>query len=472
MAHEKIPVTILAIFLLLVSCKAGKQDLVNLTPREVIEYKTVTDITENDIRWHIGVLASDSMYGRKAGTLYETLAADYIKERFKSLGLKSFNDNYYQSVPITSRRYFQDCEINFEDYKGDYPADFRPMIMFDSLTVASEVVFAGYGNDSDYENLNVKGKWVMILEGSNSILYERKTTAKTNGALGVLAIGKDGTSGEERYVLHVDSVPIIRISQNLSDRLLAYAGTNVSEVLEKVKTGEKQNIHIPVIVNATVKSTTQWVSSQNVVAYLEASDSNNENEYIVIGAHYDHIGTKTVGDSILVCTGADDNASGVAGILEIAEKLCSEKKLKYNILFAAFGAEELGLIGSGFFCNNPPVPLERIKLMINLDMIGRMDSSNHAYISTIEPNDRLNAVADRIKDSHPDINAVISLDNHLRNTDHSSFYKKHVPAMSFTTGLHSAYHTPADTIGSINYRGEKLLLNYVYDFIKEASHNN
>jgi len=314
---------IFAISLLLVSCKVRKQSFPDITRSEIetVKYRTVTDITESDVRLHVGVLASDSMQGRMSASPYEALAAKYIKERFESLGLKAFNGNYIQTFPMTLRRYFNN-------------------------------------------------------------------------------------------------------------------------------------------------SATQAATSQNVVAYLEVNDYEHENEYIVIGAHYDHIGTRMADDStLLINNGADDNASGVAGLLEIAEKLCSAKELKYNILFAAFGAEELGLIGSNFFCNNPPIPLEKIKFMVNLDMIGRMDSINSAYINTIEPNDKLKAVIDKVKVSHPDINPVMSFKYYMRGSDHSSFYEKQIPVMFFTTGLHNDYHTPADTIGSINYTGEKLLLDFVYDIV-------
>ena len=412
------------------------------------------------------------MRGRKGGSPYEAKAAEYIKERFISLGLKPFNDNYFQKFPVSTHKYFNNCKLYFDDYKGEYPADFRSMIMFDSLTVAGNVVFAGYGKDSDYTNLNVKGKWVMILEGENSILYEKKATAKANGALGVLAVGIDGTSGNERYVLSSDSVPLIRISYNFADRLLAHAGTTVHEVLSNAKQGENQSINIPITVTATIKSATQATMSQNVVACLKTNNPEYENSYIVIGAHYDHIGTQMEGDRMLINNGADDNASGTAGMLEIAEKLRSNKKLKYNFIFTAFGAEEEGLIGSQFFSNNPPVPLEKIKLMVNMDMIGRMDSVNHVYINTIEPNDKLNAVVNAIKDSHPDINAVISSESLYRSTDHYSFYNKHVPVISFITGLHKDYHTPRDTIGAINFKGEKRLLDFVYDIVISPAMDN
>jgi len=461
MTLKNILLALLAVSLLSVSCKVKKKDFAEFT---------TSDITANDIYRHIAMLTSDSMQGRMAGTPYEALAAEYIKEKFKSLGLKAFNGNYLQTVPMFTRSYFDNCELYFDGYKGNYPADFRPMIMFDSLTAAGEIVFAGYGNDSDYGSLDVKGKWVMVLENAASFLYDKKATAKKHGAVGLIVIGIDGTTGDERYALPADSTPMLKISKNFSDRLLAHAGTTVSEVSAKLKAGENQYFSIPVVVHATIKSTKQQVASHNAVAYLETNDSKSEDGYIVVGAHYDHLGTRPVHDSLQIFRGADDNASGVAGILEIAKKLRTAKKLKYNVIFAAFGAEELGLIGSRYFCNNPPVPCEKIKLMINMDMMGRADSVNHSYINTVRPNANIDAVLDKIKKSHPGITPAMKSDS-LKNTDYAPFYERKIPVISFTTGLHSAYHTPADTLGAINCKGEKLFLDYIYDFLlKEEGH--
>ena len=474
MKSKNIPFILLVVSLSLVSCRVSKQSAMVYIPSEIdpADYTTVTDITENDIRWHMGILASDSMYGRKSATNYEVLAADYIKEQFKSLELKSFSNSYLQDVPITSTKYFNNCELYFNGYASDYPTDFRPMIMFDSLTVAGELVFAGYGFDSDYSDIDVKGKWVMILERNNSILYERKATAKNKGALGVLVIGMDGTSGDGRYVLPVDSTPMIRISHELSDRLFSLACTTVSDVLKKAEANENQDITIPISVRGTIKSEQQPVTSQNVIAYLEANDSGYKNEYIVIGAHYDHIGTQTAGDSLQIFNGADDNASGVVGLLEIAEKMRAGENLKYNIIFVAFGAEELGLIGSRYFCNNPPVPLEKIKFMVNLDMIGRLNPSNIAYMNPVESNDKINAILDEMNDLYPDIKVIPDLDSHLQGSDHTSFFNKKIPVVSFTTGLHKEYHTPADMADLINYSGQKRLLDYIYDFVISPAMDN
>ena len=325
MTLKKFFYVLFAISLIFSSCKVSKENTATTTSfaTEILKYTTVPEITENDIRWHISVLASDSMQGRATSTPYEAKAAEYIKEQFQFLGLKAFDDNYLQSITCYSHR-------------------------------------------------NVSG----------------------------------------------------------------YGIIDVDEVM-----------------------------SQNVVGYLETADSENENGYIVIGAHYDHVGTKKNDDSVEIYNGADDNASGVAGILEIAEKLKAGEKLKYNVIFAAFGAEEMGLVGSREFCNNPPVPLEKIKLMINLDMIGRMDSDNHVFINTAEDTNLFSPLIDEIKKLHPDLNVDFALDSYLQGSDHTSFFNKKIPAIFFTTGTHKDYHKSTDTPDSINYQGTKQLLDFVYDFV-------
>jgi len=460
---------IFPVFSLFTSCKVNQQNVVTISPSlletGIPKKVTVTDITEEDIRNHISVLASDSMQGRKINTPYEAMAAEYIKEQFNSLGLKAFDNNYLQPVPVYSNSKFTGCEFYFDGYKGKYPEDFRSVILFDSLKVEGEVVYAGYGNDSDYGNMDVRDKWVLIVENNNSILYERKTTAKEKGASGLLVIGKDGTSGDDRYVLPADSMPIIKISHPLASQLFSQAGISLSDVLKKLETVENNVIAIPVVVNVTIKSETQWVMSQNVVGYLENAGSGNDKGYIVVGAHYDHVGTKTDDDVVQIFNGADDNASGVAGVLEIAEKLNAGHQLKYDIIFVAFGAEEAGLVGSRVFCDNPPVPIEKIKLMVNLDMIGRMDSTNHIYINTIEATSRFDTVLDEIKKMYPAVNVAFKLDGYLRGSDHTSFFNKNIPVVYFTTGLHNDYHKPTDTADRINLKGQKILLDFVYDFI-------
>ena len=327
---------IFPVFSLFTSCKVNQQNVVTISPSlletGIPKKVTVTDITEEDIRNHISVLASDSMQGRKINTPYEAMAAEYIKEQFNSLGLKAFDNNYLQPVPVYSNSKFTGCEFYFDGYEGKYPE-------------------------------------------------------------------------------------------------------------------------------------TQWVMSQNVVGYLETAGSGNDQGYIVVGAHYDHVGTKTDDDVVQIFNGADDNASGVAGVLEIAEKLNAGHQLKYDIIFVAFGAEEAGLVGSRVFCDNPPVPIEKIKLMVNLDMIGRMDSSNHIYINTIEATSRFDTVLDEIKKMYPAVNVAFKLDGYLRGSDHTSFFNKNIPVVYFTTGLHNDYHQPTDTADRINLKGQKILLDFVYDFI-------
>ncbi len=445
---------------------------------ETIQYCTSIDISAKDIYHHISILASDSLEGRNAGTEGEAKAARYIREKFMKLGLKCFPGGYDQPFSFEGRPEFRNCSLTFGDFKGVFGVDFRSGIVTDSLKASGEVVFLGYGYRDDYKNVDVKGRWVLVLEGErlSSIVpkatqnvFKRYEYAKANGAAGVLSISIDNQS-KGQYVpqgyrmFGYKSIPLFSISQNAADCLLKHIGMTTLEVLDKMKGGNHWHVSIPVTVAGAICMKRDFVYSRNVFAYLEGNDSILKKEYIVVGAHYDHVGTRVIrtasGDSLLIYNGADDNASGVAGLLELAEKQVSENRLKRSVIFAAFGAEEQGLKGSFYFCDHMPIDYKKIALMVNMDMIGRMDSMNRVYVNTVVPNTALDAVVEKLSANHPGINLVLA-PTKKRNTDYAPFYDRNVPIASFTTGIHDQYHTPGDTLGTINYIGEKLILELV-----------
>lgn len=206
----------------------------------------------------------------------------------------------------------------------------------------------------------------------------------------------------------------------------------------------------------------------NVVAYIEGNDEQLKKEVIVLGAHYDHLGLggpfSKSDKKNTIHGGADDNASGTAALLEIAEKIASQKhQLKRSVIFIAFGAEEHGLLGSKFFVENPLVPLSQIKLMINMDMVGRLNDKKHVYMGG----------AGTFPDGVSFMNELgIAL--HLTpvvhaggvgGSDHVSFYEKNISVLGIHTGGHPQYHTPEDTIDLINFKGHKQVSEYVFQTI-------
>ena len=218
----------------------------------------------------------------------------------------------------------------------------------------------------------------------------------------------------------------------------------------------------------------EHIKTYNVIGYLEGNDPKLKNEFIVLGAHYDHLGmggpTSKSDKRNTIHYGADDNASGTAALLEIAEKLVSQKnQLKRSVLFVIFGAEEHGLLGSKHFVNNPVVPLTQIKLMINMDMVGRLNDQKHVYMGGAGtfPNG-VDIMTDLGKEQG--LNPMVHAGS-VGGSDHVSFYKKDISVIGMHTGGHPQYHTPEDTLDLINLKGHKAVSEYVYQTILKVASN-
>ena len=217
------------------------------------------------------------------------------------------------------------------------------------------------------------------------------------------------------------------------------------------------------------------VKTWNVVGYIPGNDPEVKNEYIVLGAHYDHLGmggpsSKSETKSGLH-HGADDNASGTAALLEIAEKLAGHGvNLDRSVIVVAFGAEEQGLKGSQYFIQNPPVPKEQIKLMINMDMVGRLNDQKQIYMGgagTFPGGMELMKSEGESMGLSPIVHA-----GSVGGSDHVSFYRQKVSVLGLHTGGHPQYHTPEDTIELINFAGEVKVAEYIYNVILKIAAKN
>lgn len=214
------------------------------------------------------------------------------------------------------------------------------------------------------------------------------------------------------------------------------------------------------------------VKTCNVLGFIEGNDANLKNEYIVLGAHYDHLGLGGLSSKSdkknTIHYGADDNASGTAALLEIAEKIESQKHLlKRSIIFIAFGAEEQGLLGSKYFVENPLVPLSQIKLMINMDMVGRMNKDKHVYMGgagTFPDGVNFMQALGESLNLTPIVHA-----GSVGGSDHVSFYKKDISVLGMHTGGHPQYHTPEDTVDLININGQKQVCEYIFKTIMKLA---
>lgn len=463
------------------------------------------DITAKEIYEHIKYLASDELKGRNTGSEEIREAAEYIKKEFESYGLSpAFGNSYFQpfkfnsSVKLESKNELT-IYVNGEDMELEAEKDFMPLPFSGSKSLKGDLVFAGFGiqdlknNYDDYKGIDVKGKVVVIFrlypdfQNSKSpfAIYkgirQKAKIAKESGASGLIIVNgyedipfaKDDEFirfAYDRAPLMTD-FPVVQIKRKYIEKIFQIKGNSLENLFNMIDVSKEPS---PLALDGITVSMSTGVKIEqgeciNVGAILEGSDPVLKNEYIVVGAHYDHLGMG--GENSLnsektpqIHNGADDNASGTTGVLELAEKFAAMRdKVKRSMIFIAFSGEELGLLGSAFFANNSPVTLESIAAMINMDMIGRMDSSKTLIVYGTGTSTKWNELLSK---NNPRFTLTMNADG-FGGSDHSSFYAKKIPVLFFFTGIHTDYHKPTDDYDKINPDGEKEILEFVYTVINE-----
>ncbi|MBN2349015.1 MAG: M20/M25/M40 family metallo-hydrolase [Bacteroidales bacterium] len=464
----------------------------------ITKTKLQPEITINELSDHIYYLSSDSLRGRFPGTNGDQLAADYIRSEFVNSGIRLLGDHGFQSFEFISQLDTgKNNTLKFNNFEGKLYTDFAPFPFSGNGTHFSDIEFAGYGYSiktdtfiwNSYENLNVKNKWVMILRGYPEFIgkenafqnsgddRDKAMLAADLGAAGVLFVSgekfdlHDELTGLKRKEGSVN-IPVIQINRKIADSLLALSGNTVISIENTILKTQKPFIYaIPIQLYAEVDLVVLKQTTQNVVGLLEAPNNKHKDEYLIIGAHYDHLGmggpnvSTRAGDTIAVHHGADDNASGVSSMIEIAEKLASIKdSLERNVLFIAFGAEEMGLYGSKYFVDHPLLGLKNAIAMINLDMIGRLDTAKGLQIGGVGTSMESDSLIHKINKDHGF--KLVSSKAGYGPSDHASFYGKNIPVFFFSTGAHTDYHTHRDVAEKINYEGLKSIDDYVYDLAR------
>ena len=227
----------------------------------------------------------------------------------------------------------------------------------------------------------------------------------------------------------------------------------------------------------TNRRTQETAMTHNVIAVLPGNDSILKEEYVIIGGHYDTTANPPKARRLFfdnINNGADDNASGTAMVLELFEKYASTNNHKRTLVFILFGGEELGLLGSKYYTENPTIDLEKVQLMVNLDMIGRLDEEKNVYLGgvptayglseTLQP--FFEASELKVTSYEHTASGVRSL---FSRSDHYNFYRKDVPSLFFFTGIHKDYHTPRDEADLVNYEGLKLISDLAEKVIDNAA---
>lgn len=403
-------------------------------------------------------------------------------------------------------------------------------------------VLVGYGltvselNYDDYAGANANGKIAIAFSGTPDgdnphgqfARYEqvrwKAVAARNAGAKALVVIASESNFKEDRLSkFHYASgdgdagLPVIAVSRQAAAQLLSADSSLLADVEQRLRTkqalkNEDKAATLPLktaLITLSTDVIRREVQPANVVGILDGSDPTLKNEVIVIGAHYDHLGLGGEGSLASregeIHHGADDNASGVAGVLELARLFTSAgSRPRRTIVFMAFSGEEEGLLGSNYYVNHPLVPLANTVAMINMDMIGRMkdnklivggigtarewrslvETQNVAQGITVtanaepgkQPNGYPLVVAANgrpIVTSEPAKQFQLALnEDGFGPSDHSSFYAKQIPVLFFWTGTHEDYHKPSDTADKINYIDEARILSLVMRVVRDLDANN
>ena len=419
---------------------------------------------------HIRFLSDDKLEGRATGSQGEQLAAGYIMAAFSQYGLLPAGDDNTYLQSFEARAGKKPGKNNFIMAKGLYPMDDRlyPHPMSANGTVTGTIQKVGYGISApalsydDYENIDVTGKIVLMQTSSPDgthphskyIEYneERKKiqTAAAKGAIGVIVYNTDANytlpAADYRRNVTAESIPVFIVDAETADKLSMYTGplTLSTDLQEEVRIGH------------------------NVIGYID----NHAPTTIVIGAHYDHLGHGEIEGSLYrgeaaIHNGADDNASGIAMLLELAKTLSRDTLTHNNYICIAFSGEEMGLFGSKAFVHSPLMQQYTFNYMLNYDMVGRMDTT-HALIINGAGTSTDWSIIQQIAEQPLHITTT---ESGIGPSDQTSFYLSDIPVLHFFTGSHADYHKPSDDESLINYPGMELVYTYSVDLIGALDDN-
>lgn len=454
-------------------------------------------ISADEMLAHVTFLASDEMMGRDTPSPGLDSCAVYIVKYLTALGLtevatadKNFHYFSLLKTRLTEGQKFA-LSVNGVEKTYEIKTDFVPLHLAANREVTAPVVFAGYGitapeySYDDYQSIDTSGKIVLVFtsepqekdstsvfngtkETDHSKLNEKVLNAIDHGAAGFIFVTNPShrfrrppnpwpslmrnapeeaipfTLGEKEE----NKIVAVRIGKQLAEEIMAASGKTMEEIYQSIdKNLKPQSLELPGV-SATIATHLESDSfkTQNVIAFLEGSDPKLKNEIVIIGGHYDHLGVQ---NDTTIYNGADDNASGTSGVMAVAKAFTScKQRPKRSVLFMCFAGEEKGLFGSRYYAGTDPLfPIENTVAMLNMDMIGRNDTSAVDISGCTRSPD--------LKEVFLKANEKIGLkvnfeyDKRIGGSDHASFFRKDIPFLAFHTGLHDDYHRPTDTVEKI-----------------------
>ena len=492
--------------------------------RESSQATLSSGVSIDNLKEHVTFLASDDLEGRRTGSKGIRKAADYIRKYLAREGLQpigSKQDGFNHMFEFTGGVELVKHENRMilrghtgEDQAFELDKDFRPLAFSANGVIEGEVVFAGYGltkpgelgvGYNSYGDIDVKDKIVMVLRYvPEDISIDRRQKlnryaglrykaliARNNGAKALLVVtGPNSPNPGALAKLSFDSsmagagIPVISISGEVGNSLVQFYGKSLKQLqssLDKENPHAVHKLSLPGIV-LSIKTSLKRIRQKdsNLVAVLPPvgpATANKPTEYVMLGAHYDHLGRGETGgfgvkgEEGMVHNGADDNASGVASLLEMASSLAKRREARpeefqRGVIFSFWSGEELGLIGSARYAAKPTVNLSNVVAYLNFDMVGRLRDnkltlqgvgSSSAWKKLIE---RRNVLAG--------FDLTLQQDPYLP-TDTTSFYPKGIPVLAWFTGSHKEYHRPGDDTHTLNFEGLERITKFAGNIVRDLA---
>jgi aminopeptidase YwaD len=449
------------------------------------------DLVES-LRTHVVYLASDSLEGRLVGTPGIEKASRYIAGQFEEIGLiPAFSGSYFQDFTIQFGQEVKskpvlkigDSNLSYLDDFAVIPISGSDTTSGDEMTVVNRRLPAGepftaprlvlFLEDAEVE----ADRWTLMgHDGLIDWMRDASADAAERGAGAVVFV--TGTPDDPDRGLHTFAVlrshraveiPVFEATYAALEAALSQGGFRLRDIFEKGKPDEAITLlRIPPLrweLTAAVRPRT--VPVKNMAGMIPGRDDRG---FVVVGAHYDHLGYGDVASSTPwrreVHNGADDNASGVAAVIEIAREVTLAGGQAASVIFICFTAEELGALGSEHFCKNPPVTLDSTLAMINLDTVGRMEA-NKMIVFGARSAAEFHQILKNVNSTHQ--LELIEKQEIYGFSDQNPFYARGVPAVHFFTGAHDDYHSPADDWQKINFQGLGMVTAFVADFVRETA---
>ena len=470
--------------------------------------------TTSQLKKHVGYLADDKLEGRYIGTEGCRMAADYIKQYFATIGLKSFNGDYFQHFEVSDagacgnnsefgiNTLLERPGLPREDWKKikkklTAGTDWK-MLQFSGEGNLHDlpVAFVGYGvtdpetGYDDYAGIDVAGKAVLVISDSmlnggskynfldaHSSVTEKISNATAHNAAAIILVKRQSDSANLFYDTSIMStgakfgIPVIQVTRTAAGKLFP-KNKFLIDFERNINTTQKPQSFIlsEITLEMKIEIDKKMMKLMNVMGYVEGTDPQLKNEYVVVGGHYDHIGygngySSYRGKEKMIHNGADDNASGASTVMELAA-IIAKNPLKRSVIFISFTGEEAGLLGSAYFVKNMPIDAKNVVAMLNFDMVGRLRNKEISIMgvgtsSIFQPIVEKYATEYGLK--------VTEMSDGFTPSDQTSFYAAGIPVLMFFTGLHADYHAPGDDAEKINYDGMTEILNYGNAILKDVA---